>query len=284
MSTDDVREAVRDRYRNSARRITTSAGTEGVAPGDSLCCEEGTPATSFFRNPYDAADVGDVPVTVAAASLGCANPLLAADLKDGETVLDLGSGGGLDVILSAKRVGPAGHAYGLDMTDEMLELGRDNARVSSVANVTFLKGDITTVPLPDASVDVVISNCVVNLAVDKRQVFGEALRVLRPGGRVSIADVVIRGPRDRLTYADELAADTSAWCSCIGGAMTDDEVTDIARSAGFTDVRIVTLTTYTVDSLFPCGPPDWIADADPVALREMMARFTSSMIHATRPL
>jgi arsenite methyltransferase len=225
-SPDQIREAVRERYADAA--------------GSACCGDSCLPAAeqdAFGANRYAIDDRTGVPDGAALASLGCGNPTAVAELHEGETVLDLGSGGGLDVLLSARRVGPGGKAYGLDMTDEMLELARDNAHKAGVGagvgNVEFLKGFIEEIPLPDSSVDVVISNCVINLSADKPKVFGEAARVLRPGGRFAVTDVVADPDMDEATRAD-----MQQWTGCIAGALTREAFESALAEAGFTDIEV----------------------------------------------
>jgi len=222
-TTDNLREEVRQRYAEAA----TGAG---CGCGDGGCCPDGG---EFGPALYDIAQRAELPDAAVLASLGCGNPTAVAELRDGETVLDLGSGGGIDVILSARRVGPTGHAYGLDMTDEMLALARRNADEAGIANVTFLKGLIEEIPLPDASVDVVISNCVINLSTDKPSVLREIGRVLRPGGRIGISDVVAE---DRLE--PDQRAERGSYIGCIAGALSTSEYTDGLRAAGFDNVSV----------------------------------------------
>ncbi len=232
MSTtaDDLREEVRRRYAESARAVTEPGGSCGCGSG-SCCSESGS--TSFGEALYEADQRGELPDAAVLASLGCGNPTAVADLREGEVVLDLGSGGGIDVILSAKRVGPAGTAYGLDMTDEMLALARQNARDAGVTNVHFLKGVIEEIPLLAASVDVVISNCVINLSVDKAAVLAEIARVLKPGGRVGVSDIVAEdrlGPEDR--------AERGSYVGCIAGALSKGEYLSGLEAAGFADATV----------------------------------------------
>ena len=222
LSSEKLREDVRQTYAEAA----TGAG---CGCGDGGCCSDG----EFGSTLYDISQRAELPDAAVLASLGCGNPTAVADLRDGETVLDLGSGGGIDVILSARRVGQSGHAYGLDMTDEMLELARRNAAEAGIANVTFLKGLIEEIPLPDASVDVVISNCVINLSTDKPSVLREIGRVLRPGGRIGISDVVAE---DRLE--PDQRAERGSYVGCIAGALSTPEYTDGLRAAGFDDVSV----------------------------------------------
>jgi SAM-dependent methyltransferase len=221
-TTDDLREDVRQKYAAAAK-----GGSCGC--GDGGCCADG----EFGSTLYDIEQRAEVPSGAVLASLGCGNPTAVAELRAGETVLDLGSGGGIDVILSAKRVGPGGHAYGLDMTDEMLQLGRRNATEAGIGNVTFLKGLIEEIPLPDGSVDVVISNCVINLSTDKPSVLREIGRVLKPGGRIGISDVVAE---DRLDPAER--AERGSYVGCIAGALSVSEYTSGLRAAGFENVSV----------------------------------------------
>jgi arsenite methyltransferase len=222
LSSEDLREDVRQKYAEAATGAGCGCGNGG-------CCSDG----EFGSTLYDSSQRAELPDAAVLASLGCGNPTTVADLHDGEKVLDLGSGGGIDVILSARRVGPAGHAYGLDMTKEMLELARRNAAEAGVANVTFLQGLIEEIPLPDASIDVVISNCVINLSTDKPSVLREIGRVLRPGGRIGISDVVAE---DRLE--PDQRAERGSYVGCIAGALSTSEYTDGLRAAGFEDVSV----------------------------------------------
>jgi SAM-dependent methyltransferase len=226
-TADQLREQVRQRYADAARAVTAGSGC-----GSGSCCESDPPG-AFGEALYSAGEKGELPDAAALASLGCGNPTAVADLNEGEVVLDLGSGGGIDVILSARRVGPAGTAYGLDMTDEMLALAQQNAREAGVANVHFLKGLIEAIPLPADAVDVVISNCVINLSVDKPAVLTEMWRVLRPGGRIGITDVVAE---DRLSAEDRL--ERGDFAGCIVGAMSRGEYEAGLDAAGFEDVSI----------------------------------------------
>ena len=233
MSTtaDELREEVRRRYAESARAVTEGTGSRGCGSGS--CCEGVKDGAKFGEALYDAEQRGELPETAALASLGCGNPTAVAELREGETVLDLGSGGGIDVILSAKRVGPTGVAYGLDMTDEMLALARRNAQEAGVTNVHFLKGVIEQIPLPAGSVDVVISNCVINLSVDKPAVLMEIARVLRPGGRLGISDVVAE---DRLSVDER--AERGSYVGCIAGALSQSEYVLGLESVGLEDATV----------------------------------------------
>ena len=228
----ELREEVRRRYAESARAVTERSA--GCGCGSGSCCEGGEPdGAEFGEALYDAEQRGDLPEAATLASLGCGNPTAVADLRQGERVLDLGSGGGIDVILSAKRVGPTGIAYGLDMTDEMLALGMQNARDADVANVHFLKGVIEQIPLPAGSVDVVISNCVINLSVDKPAVLTEIARVLRPGGRMGVSDIVAE---DRLS--PEGRAERGSYIGCIAGALSKGEYEAGLEAAGFEQISV----------------------------------------------
>jgi arsenite methyltransferase len=231
-TADELREEVRRRYAESALAVTEGSG--GCGCGSGSCCADGeSDAALFGQALYDAEQHGELPETAALASLGCGNPLLVAELNEGETVLDLGSGGGIDVILSAKRVGPTGLAYGLDMTDEMLALARQNQQEAGITNAIFLKGMIEAVPLPADSVDVVISNCVINLSTDKAAVLTEIARVLKPGGRVGFSDVVAE---DRLSPAER--AERGSFVGCIAGALSKGEYEEGLRAAGFEQIEV----------------------------------------------
>jgi arsenite methyltransferase len=230
MTADALREEVRRRYAESARAV--SDGSEGCGCGSGSCCADAD-TESFGKALYAAEQRGELPEAAVLASLGCGNPTAVADLREGETVLDLGSGGGIDVILSAKRVGPTGTAYGVDMTDEMLALARRNARDAGVSNVHFLKGVIEQIPLPAESVDVVISNCVINLSVDKPAVLTEIARVLRPGGRIGISDVVAE---DALSVAER--AERGSYVGCIAGALSKREYEAGLDAAGFEEISV----------------------------------------------
>jgi ubiquinone/menaquinone biosynthesis C-methylase UbiE len=228
---DELREEVRRRYAESA--VSVTEGTGGYGCGDGWCCTTESESTDFGEALYDPGQRAELPEAAALASLGCGNPTAVAELREGETVLDLGSGGGIDVILSAKRVGPTGTAYGLDMTDEMLALALQNARDAEVTNVHFLKGYIEQIPLPAASVDVVISNCVINLSTDKAAVLSEIGRVLRPGGRIGISDVVAE---DELSPADR--AERGSYVGCIAGALSKSEYRAGLEAAGFEQISV----------------------------------------------
>jgi SAM-dependent methyltransferase len=230
--TDQIRENVREKYAAAAKRASEQSGDGGCC-GGSVACSPVDETGSFGSSLYDETTADGVPEAAVNASLGCGVPTAVADLHEGETVLDLGSGAGADVFISARRVGPTGKAIGLDMTDEMLELARKNAADAGVDNVEFLKGYLEEIPLPDASVDVVISNCVINLSGDKSKVLRETARVLRPGGRFAVSDVIRDEGMD-----DATRADMEAWTGCVAGALTRDEFEQKLRDAGLTDIEI----------------------------------------------
>lgn len=232
-NTEETRDFVKERYGAAALQV--------LQAGD---CAKGSCCGNKIADPitvdlYDSAQSRDVPAEALLASLGCGNPTALAELKPGETVLDLGSGGGIDVLLSAKRVGPTGKAYGLDMTDEMLDLARRNQAKSGVGNVEFLKGNIEEIPLPDASVDVIISNCVINLSADKDAVLQEAFRVLKPGGRLAVADIVTKG-----ALPESVRKHIDFWTNCVSGALQEDEYISKLEAAGFADAALQTVRTY----------------------------------------
>ena len=234
--TNDVKAVVRQKYGEAATRA--ASGAKGTCCGTASGC--GPDAVDpITRDLYDEVTASSLPESAVLASLGCGNPTALAELNAGETVLDLGSGGGIDVLLSARRVGPTGKAYGVDMTDEMLALARRNARDAGAGNVEFLKGDIEHLPLPDASVDVIISNCVINLAADKGTVLREAFRVLKPGGRFAVSDVVVRGE-----IPDEVRRSMELWVGCVAGALAEDEFERLLLEAGFEDPSLEPTRIY----------------------------------------
>jgi SAM-dependent methyltransferase len=242
MTEDRLKQAVRDHYAAAARKAaqgdTADSAREGPSGGASCCSDDccGEPVSLSF---YGDTDVAELPEKAVLASMGCGNPTALAELATGEVVLDLGSGGGIDVLLSARRVGPTGKAYGLDMTDEMLELARENQRKAGVDNVEFLKGQIEDVPLPAESVDVIISNCVINLAADKDPVLREAYRVLRPAGRFAVSDIVARTP-----VPAEVRDNPELWSGCLAGALEDEEYRGKLEAAGFVDVDLEAERTF----------------------------------------
>jgi arsenite methyltransferase len=267
-TAEELREAVRDRYAKAATK-----SRDGDCCGGTGCCD----SDPISRGLYEAEQLAAVPVDAAEASLGCGNPTALAELREGEVVLDLGSGGGIDVILSARRVGPAGRAIGVDMTDEMLDLARRNAAAAGVPNVEFRKGEIEALPLADAEADVVISNCVINLSADKPRVLAEAFRVLRPGGRFAVSDVVVRG---ELPAAARRSLEL--WAGCVVGALQEEEYRRLLGVAGFEAVEIEPTRIYGAEeielALGPAGP----GEAEERAGLE--GRFLSAFIRARKPV
>jgi len=235
MSEERIKEIVREKYGQIAAGVSSTTGSSccGSSGASSSCCD---PISS---NLYDIQQQSGLPADAVAASLGCGNPTALAELKEGQVVLDLGSGGGIDVLLSAKRVGKSGKAYGLDMTDEMLSLARKNAAEAGVANVEFLKGEMEAIPLPDNSVDVIISNCVINLSADKRKTLAEAFRVLKPGGRFAVSDIVVRGEVD-----PSIRRSVELWVGCVAGALEENEFEQILSDVGFADIDIEPTRIY----------------------------------------
>src|ERR1041385_2840382 len=278
--SDTLKDVVREKYGEAAKRAIrgekssccgSSADSSGCCgTGDSSC---GDPITS---NLYNEAEKGSHPENAVRASLGCGNPTALAELRPGETVLDLGSGGGIDVLLSARRVGPTGKAYGLDMTDEMLELARKNQSDAGLTNVEFLKGEIEAIPLPDASVDVIISNCVINLSGDKDRVLAEAFRVLKPGGRFAVSDVVVHGP-----VPEAIRKSLELWVGCVAGAMEETEYIGKLERAGFTAIGVEPTRVYDVSEAREFLSAQGI-DADATA-KQVQGRFMSAFVRATRP-
>ena len=264
----DIRQVVKERYGEAARKVATA--------GSSCCGAKASCGDPITSNLYDDAETRGLPEAAVLASLGCGNPTALAELSPGEVVLDLGSGGGIDVLLSARRVGPTGRAYGLDMTDEMLALANENKRRAGAANVEFLKGEIEDIPLPDASVDVIISNCVINLSADKDRVLREAFRVLRPGGRFAVSDVVTRGDID-----PQVRASVLAWVGCIAGALDEQVYRGKLAAAGFVGIDVEATRVYRVEDA-----RDFIAASglDPDELAPKVdGRFISAFIRARKP-
>jgi arsenite methyltransferase len=286
MSEASIKDIVRDKYAEAARRVASGAsgsccGAEaalGDVIGGSCCGAHAAPAgtSAITGNLYDAGETSALPEAAVLASLGCGNPTALAELKPGETVLDLGSGGGIDVLLSARRVGPGGKAYGLDMTDEMLALARDNQRKAGATNVEFLKGEIEAIPLPDNSVDVIISNCVVNLSADKDRVLREAFRVLRPGGRFAVSDVVTRGD-----VPEQVRKDMLLWVGCIAGALDESDYRAKLAAAGFEAIGVEPTRVYRVEDAreFLAGKG---LDVDALA-QQVDGKFMSAFVRAAKP-
>ena len=276
--TTDITEAVRTRYGSIATDVLNG---ERSSCCDSECCGSASSDT-ISQGLYQVDELEGVPLKAALASLGCGNPTALAELHAGETVLDLGSGGGIDVLLSARRVGPTGHAYGLDMTDAMLELARRNADEAGATNVSFLKGDIAAIPLPDASVDVIISNCVINLAADKTPVLKEAFRVLKPGGRFAVSDIVIHGELPAgIANSDSMRRDLSSWSGCIAGALTDQEYREGLAAAGFTDIDLEVTRRYSLADV-PTSLTGWAAKLDDAQKAQVVEQFASTFVRATK--
>ena len=270
MSTS-VKEVVQEKYGEAARRVV--AGEASSCCGASCCGTEVDPIT---KDLYDESQKSMLPDMAVKASLGCGNPTALAELNPGETVLDLGSGGGIDVLLSARRVGPTGKAYGLDMTDDMLTLARENQKKAGIEHVEFLKGEIENIPLPDCSVDVIISNCVINLSADKDRVLHEAFRVLRPGGRFAVSDVVVRGE-----VPAEVRTSMLLWVGCIAGALRDDDYTAKLKHAGFESVEIEPTRTYNIEDARTFLSAEGV-DVDTIAA-QVEGKFISAFIRARKP-
>jgi ubiquinone/menaquinone biosynthesis C-methylase UbiE len=267
----NIQQTVQQKYAEAARR---------AAEGSTACCGGGASLTGcdpITKNLYNDAEKSSLPEKAVAASLGCGNPAALAQLKPGEIVLDLGSGGGIDVMLSAKRVGPSGKAYGLDMTDEMLSLARENQKKAGIDNVEFLKGAIENIPLPENSVDVIISNCVINLSGDKDRVLSEAFRVLKPGGRFAISDVVVRG-----TVPAEIRKSMELWVGCIAGALEENEYRQKLAAAGFESVDVETTRVYQVEEAREFLTAGGL-DVDAVA-PQIDGKFISAFVRAAKPV
>lgn len=296
-SDEQLRQAVSDRYARAALQVSGSwqensadaaqAGCCGAPAGgqaSSSCCGTGCCSAgagngdAITSNLYSGVELAEVPSAAALASLGCGNPTALAELRPGEKVLDLGSGGGIDVLLSARRVGPTGFVYGLDMTGAMLELAERNRREAGIENVSFLKGIIEAIPLPENSVDVVISNCVINLSADKGQVLREAYRVLTPGGRFAVADIVVQG-----SLPPALRRDMEAWAGCVAGALSEDTYRSLLRDAGFVEIEVEVTRRYSLDDLAASGASASLAELSPQERREADGRFVSAFIRARKP-
>jgi arsenite methyltransferase len=273
VTSTDIKEVVKEKYGQAAQRVTSGGSSCcGSSPATgSGCCD---PITS---NLYDASQAGQIPEEALLASLGCGNPTALAKLNPGEVVLDLGSGGGIDVLLSANRVGPTGKAYGLDMTDAMLRLANENKRKAGVDNVEFLKGEIEQIPLPDNSVDVIISNCVINLSADKDRVLREAFRVLKPGGRFAVSDVVTRGE-----MLPEIRKNVLLWVGCVAGALEEAEYRNKLTSAGFEQLDLEPTRVYRIEDAreFLSGQN---IDVDAIA-PQVDGKFMSAFVRAVKPL
>jgi arsenite methyltransferase len=269
--TDAIKEVVKSKYGEAARRV--SAGGSNSCCGAAAC---GTDIDPITRDLYDNSQTGTLPKQAVNASLGCGNPTALAQLNPGETVLDLGSGGGIDVLLSARRVGPTGKAYGLDMTHDMLALARENQKKAGLENVEFLKGEIENIPLPDNSVDVIISNCVINLSGDKDRVLREAFRVLRPGGRFAVSDVVVRGE-----VPEEIRRSMLLWVGCIAGALSDSDYELKLKAAGFQQIELEPTRVYSVEDARTVLSGHGI-DVDSIACQDE-GKFISAFVRAVKP-
>jgi SAM-dependent methyltransferase len=268
MPEPDIKQVVKEKYGQAALRV--------VGGGAPCCGPSGSSCDPITADLYQPGEVAGVPEEAVRASLGCGNPTALAELKEGETVLDLGSGGGIDVLLSARRVGPAGKAYGLDMTDEMLALARENQRKAGVANVEFLKGEIENIPLPDGSVDVIISNCVINLSADKDRVLREAFRVLKPGGRLAVSDIVVRGE-----VPAAIRRNVELWIGCVAGALEESEYRAKLAAAGFVDIDLEPTRIYRAEDARAYLEQAGIDLASLAA--EVDGKFLSAFVRARRP-
>jgi arsenite methyltransferase len=285
---EKLREKVRERYGSAALQVleTGDATSDGCCGTGSSCC--GTSSSSccgtgnenvVTSDLYSSTELGELPLAAALASLGCGNPTALAELKPGEKVLDLGSGGGIDVLLSARRVGPTGFAYGLDMTDAMLKLAEKNRVEAGVENVRFLKGVIEDIPLAASSVDVIISNCVINLSADKGQVLREAYRVLTPGGRFAVSDIVFQGH-----IPDAIRGDLEAWAGCIAGALEEEMYRGLLHEAGFTDIEVEVTRRYALGDIANSGASASIATLSETERTDIDGKFVSAFIRARKPI
>ena len=273
-----IKQAVQEKYGEAARRVTKGEGLPANCCAEVSCCS-GSAASScdpITSNLYDDTQQGDIPEKALKASLGCGNPTALAQLAPGEIVLDLGSGGGIDVILSGKRVGPKGRAYGLDMTDDMLALANENKQKAGIENVEFLKGEIENIPLPEGMVDVIISNCVINLSGDKDRVLSEAFRVLKPGGRLAVSDVVVRGE-----VPDSVRQSMLLWVGCIAGALQETEYRSKLTAAGFEDIEVEVTRVYNIEDARSFLSTEGIA-VDKIAPL-VQDKFVSAFIRAKKP-
>jgi len=273
-----IKELVQEKYGEAARRVTKGEGLPADCCATTECCSGSAAASCdpITSNLYDEAQSGELPDTALKASLGCGNPTALAHLAPGEVVLDLGSGGGIDVILSAKRVGPKGRAYGLDMTDDMLALANENKRKAGIENVEFIKGEIENIPLPNNMVDVIISNCVINLSGDKDRVIAEAFRVLKPGGRFAVSDVVVRGQ-----VPDEVRRNMELWVGCIAGALQESEYREKLAQVGFEAIDVEVTRTYSIEDARSFLTAKGI-NVDEVAA-QVDGKIVSAFIRAKKP-
>jgi arsenite methyltransferase len=274
---EKLREAVRERYSRTALEVLNTGRITDESCCSSGCCSTGD-SNIVTSDLYSSAELGELPGAATLASLGCGNPTALAELKPGEKVLDLGSGGGIDVLLSARRVGPTGFAYGLDMTDAMLELAERNRVEANVENVRFLKGVIENIPLPDNAVDVVISNCVINLSADKGQVLREAYRVLSPAGRFAVSDIVFLG-----YFPSAIRNDLEAWAGCIAGALEEETYRQLLAEAGFINIEIEVTRRYSIQDVADGGGSASIASFTETERAEIDGKFVSAFIRAQKP-
>jgi arsenite methyltransferase len=275
---EKLREAVRERYSRTALEVLHTGQVTDESCCSSGCCSTGE-SDLVTNDLYSSAELGELPGAASLASLGCGNPTALAELKPGEKVLDLGSGGGIDVLLSARRVGPTGFAYGLDMTDAMLELAERNRVEANIENVRFLKGVIENIPLPDNAVDVVISNCVINLSADKGQVLRETYRVLSPGGRFAVSDIVFLGH-----FPPAIRNDLDAWAGCIAGALEENTYRQLLADAGFINIDIEVTRHYSIQDVADSGGSASIASLTETERTEINGKFVSAFIRAQKPL
>jgi ubiquinone/menaquinone biosynthesis C-methylase UbiE len=281
---EEITEAVRSRYGEIALTVLDNKAISCCSSSNAACCDPTAERVDrISEGLYALEELEGIPLKSQLASLGCGNPTALAELKPGEIVLDLGSGGGIDVLISARRVGHAGFAYGVDMTEAMLKLARLNAAEAGVKNVEFLKGDIASIPLPDESVDVIISNCVINLAAEKGPVLREAYRVLKPGGRFAVSDIVIHGglPED-LVNLTQVRRDLESWAGCIAGALSDGEYREGLAEAGFSDIELEVTRRYTLEDL-GSPLPEWISQLGKTAGEDLVSRFASTFVRAKKP-
>jgi arsenite methyltransferase len=274
-----LREAVRERYGRTALDVLSASEPKAASCCGAECCggEKGI-GDAVTSDLYSSAELGELPLAATLASLGCGNPTALAALKPGEKVLDLGSGGGIDVLLSARRVGPTGFAYGLDMTDAMLELAERNRAEAGIENVRFLKGEIEHIPLPANTVDVVISNCVINLSADKQQVLREAFRVLVPGGRFAVSDIVFQGQIPQV-----IRADLEAWAGCVAGALEEETYRQLLAEAGFSAIEVEVTRRYALDDIAQSGAQTSVASLSDEERAGVDGKFVSAFVRAVRP-
>jgi len=277
---EEIKQTVGERYAQLARRVAQQADASCCQPQSSCCGPAGSEIASPISGQiYAPEDLKEIPLEAALASAGCGNPVALAELHPGEVVLDLGSGGGIDVLLSARRVGPTGKAYGLDMVDEMLELARENQRRAGIENVEFLKGEMEDIPLPDNSVDVIISNCVVNLSPDKDRVLREASRVLKPGGRFAVSDIIYRGE-----MPEELRRNLELWAGCMAGALKEEEYVGKLKAAGFQNIDVEVTRVWKQEDIQGTEAAEAVDRLGPEAREQALLSFVSAFIRAQKPV